>query len=135
MAKKQNKAYVKENLNFIEALNSDSEVIKITQGVYYKILTKGEGKIKPQPNSVVTVRYEGRLIDGTIFDTSLDVDYGIAFRVRELIEGWMIALQSMVVGDKWEIYLSSDRAYGPSTIEKIPGGSTLIFKVELCSIN
>ena len=135
MGKKENKAYAMANKNFIMQLLKKDDVTQITRGVFYKVLTKGSSDIKPIASSVVSVHYEGRLIDGTIFDSSADKDYAVAFRLRELIEGWKIALLSMHIGDKWEIYLSHDMGYGAKKVDNIPAHSTLIFTVELCAVN
>ena len=87
----------------------------------------------PTPRSIVTAHYTGRTIDGKVFDSSVG---GVppAFRLSDLIEGWTIALQQMRPGDKWELYLPAEVAYGKFAQPGIPAGSTLIFEIELVSI-
>lgn len=87
----------------------------------------------PNRNSVVTVHYTGKTINGKKFDSSLG-GVAPAFRLRDLIDGWIIALQHMHVGDKWEIYIPADKGYGKASQPGIPGGSTLIFEIELLGI-
>ena len=83
--------------------------------------------------NVVVCHYLGRTIDGKCFDTSLG-GCPLAIRMRELIEGWIIALKQMHVGDKWEIYIPTELGYGKISQPGIPGGSTLIFEVELIGV-
>ena len=83
--------------------------------------------------SVVTVHYTGRTINGKKFDSSLG-GTAPAFRLNQLITGWKIALQQMCIGDKWEIYVPAEQGYGSRSLPGIPGGSTLIFEIELLGI-
>ena len=95
------------------------------------VIKKGKNDgCHPNLSSVVTVHYTGWTINGKKFDSSRG---GIApaFRLRGLIEGWTIALQQMCIGDKWELYIPAERGYGRFSQPGIPGGSTLIFEVEL----
>ncbi len=107
----------------------------IDKGIYYKVLSKGrpDGP-SPTRNSVVTVHYTGRTINGKKFDSSLG-GAPVAMRLRDLIQGWIIALQQMRVGDKWEIYLPAEMGYGRLSQPGIPGGSVLIFEIELKAVN
>lgn len=93
---------------------------------------KNDGR-HPLPNSVVTVHYTGRTINGKKFDSSLG-GTPVAFRLSDLIEGWIIAIQHMCVGDKWEIYIPAELGYGRFSQPGIPAGSTLIFEIELFGI-
>ncbi|WP_290143917.1 FKBP-type peptidyl-prolyl cis-trans isomerase, partial [Paramuribaculum intestinale] len=88
----------------------------------------------PGRGSVVTVHYVGKTINGRAFDSSRGATPP-AFRLRELIPGWIIALQQMHVGDRWEVYIPASQAYGKSAQPGIPGGSTLIFDIELLAVN
>ena len=100
----------------------------------YKVIKQGEPNgASPSPQSIVTVHYTGRTIDGRQFDTSLG-GVPLACRLCQLIEGWIIALQQMHVGDKWELYLPAEVGYGKQWQEGIPGGSTLVFEVELLGV-
>ena len=100
----------------------------------YKVLQSGpESGKQPGMTNVVICHYLGRTIDGKCFDTSLG-GCPLAIRMRELIEGWVIALKQMRIGDKWEIYIPSELGYGKISQPGIPAGSTLIFEVELIGI-
>jgi len=100
----------------------------------YKVIKQGEtGGASPSPQSIVTVHYTGRTIDGRQFDTRLRGG-ALACRLCDLIEGWIIALQQMHVGDKWELYLPAEVGYGKLSQAGIPGGSTLVFEVELLGV-
>ena len=107
----------------------------IDKGICYRILKKGSGG-GPVPNrgSVVTVHYTGTTINGKKFDTSRS-GTAPAFRLRELIPGWIIALQKMHIGDRWEIYIPAEQGYGRYSQPGIPAGSTLIFDIELLGIS
>ncbi|MCP5079497.1 MAG: FKBP-type peptidyl-prolyl cis-trans isomerase, partial [Psychromonas sp.] len=104
-------------------------------GLQYEVLTKGEGEIHPTKKSNVTVHYHGSLIDGTVFDSSVDRDKTISFKLNQVISGWTEGVQLMVVGDKFRFYIPSNLAYGNRGVGSIPAGSLLIFDVELFEIN
>ena len=93
---------------------------------------KNDGK-HPTPRSIVTAHYTGWTINGKKFDSSRS-GAPVAFRLSDLIEGWIIAMQQMCVGDKWEVYIPSEMGYGKFSQPGIPGGSTLIFEIELFGI-
>ena len=110
-------------------------VITTESGLQYEIITEGTGE-KPGLQDEVTAHYHGTLIDGTVFDSSVDRGEPVPFRVNGVIPGWTEALQMMSVGSKWKLYLPSELAYG----QRGAGGAigpneTLIFEVELISIN
>lgn len=125
------KDYRMANRQILKDLSKRDDVVKIEQGLFYEVLESGEGGESPASNSVVTVQYKGSLIDGTVFDSSYERTCPEAFRVRDVIDGWQIALQKMHKGDKWRIYISPELGYGNKPIDNIPGNSTLIFEVEL----
>lgn len=131
MAKQE---YVKKNKEWLAAKAQEPGVKPLDGGVYYKVLKTGDKK-SPTPNrgSVVTAHYVGKTINGKTFDSSRG-GVAPAFRLRDLIVGWIIALQQMHIGDKWEIYVPADKAYGNLNQPGIPGGSTLIFEIELFGI-
>ncbi|MFI3293129.1 MAG: FKBP-type peptidyl-prolyl cis-trans isomerase [Rikenellaceae bacterium] len=135
MAKRPNKDYVATNQNFLKELATQEDIHTLDGGVLYKVLHKSDDTKHPTLQNVVSVHYEGRLISGRIFDSTRKNSYPETFRLREVIEGWQIALQQMSVGDKWEVYIPSDMGYGDRTIDNIPGGSTLIFEIELLCVN
>lgn len=132
MAKQE---YIERNRTWLRNKAAEPDVNPIDKGVLYKVIKQGSSSA-PVPNrgSVVTVHYTGRTINGKVFDSSRG-GTPPAFRLRELIPGWMIALQQMHVGDKWEVYIPSEQAYGKYNQPGIPGGSTLIFEIELISVS
>lgn len=125
------RAYIQANQDWLSAKAREADVHEITSGVYYRVLASGEDCSRhPQPSSIITAHYTGRTIDGRTFDTSVGSS-PLVIRLRQLIPGWIVAMQQMSVGDKWEIYLSTEMGYGKLSQSGIPAGSTLIFEVEL----
>ena len=126
--------YARANKEWLAEKGTEEGVTRLAKGVCYKVLQSGsEGGKQPTPSSVVSCHYLGRTIDGKCFDTSLG-GYPLAIRLRDLIEGWVIALQQMRVGDKWEIYIPSELGYGSFSQPGIPANSTLIFEIELLGV-
>lgn len=125
--------YKLENEAFLQEVAEQEDVTLIGGGVYYKVLQSGNGK-QASPRSVVTVYYQGRLINGKVFDDNRRQGYPDAFRLNELITGWQIAIPRMKAGDKWEIYVPATQGYGSRGTHGIPGDSTLIFEIELVSV-
>lgn len=118
------------------AENSLKEGMQTTEsGLQYEVLATGEGTVHPTATSKVTVHYHGMLIDGTVFDSSVDRGESISFGLNQVIAGWTEGVQLMVVGDKFRFYIPSHLAYGKSTAGSIPAGSLIIFDVELLGIN
>lgn len=116
--------------------NGQKEGVKTTaSGLQYEVLTQGEGSIHPTAESKVTVHYHGTLLDGTVFDSSVDRDETISFKLNQVISGWTEGVQLMVEGDKYRFYIPSNLAYGNKGVGRIPGGSLLIFDVELFAVN
>lgn len=115
-------------------LNAKKDSVKTTaSGLQYKILTAGTGEV-PTATQKVKVNYEGRLVDGTVFDSSCQRNKPISFACNQVIKGWTEALTMMPVGSKWEIYVPQELGYGDREQKKIPPFSTLIFTVELLDI-
>ena len=109
-------------------------VITTESGLQYKVLKSGDGP-QPKLSDTVTTHYRGTLIDGREFDSSIARGTPASFPVKGVIKGWTEALQLMHVGDKWELYVPSELAYGNSKrSELIQPNSTLIFEIELLSI-
>ena len=119
---------------FLEENKQKDGVITTESGLQYLILSEGRGN-NPTLNDNVTVHYHGTLIDGTIFDSSVDRKQPATFPLNGVIPGWQEALQMMSVGSKWKIFIPSELAYGESGAGAIGPNSTLIFEVELLSIN
>ena len=109
-------------------------VITTPSGLQYKVLVKGDGDV-PQRSDKVQVHYEGRLIDGTVFDASAKHgDKPSEFQPDQVIKGWTEALTMMPVGSKWQLYIPQELAYGERNMGNIKPYSTLIFDVELVGI-
>ena len=126
--------YAQANSDWLIEKAKEEGVKAITKGVLYKILAEGENNVMhPTTRSIVTVHYTGRTIDGKEFDSSRG-GAPLAIRLCDLIEGWIIAMQQMSVGDKWEVYIPAEVGYGKFSQPGIPGNSTLIFEIELISI-
>ena len=127
--------YIQKNRDWLTEKSHEDGVYRLDKGIYYKVIKKGNDKM-PTPNrgSVVTVHYTGSTINGKKFDSSRG-GTAPAFRLRELIPGWIIALQKMHVGDRWEVYIPAEQAYGRISQPGIPGGSTLVFDIELLGVN
>ena len=120
-------AFLKEN-------GKKPDVVSLPSGLQYKVLKKGTGK-KPTRSDIVTVHYEGRLIDGTVFDASRQRGAPMETPVTRLISGWTEVLQLMPVGSIWEVYIPPDLAYGEfGTGDKIGPSATLVFQIELLAI-
>jgi len=120
---------------YLTANATQEGVISTDSGMQYIVLEKGEGTVHPTAESNVEVHYHGTLMDGTVFDSSVDRDKTISFGLNQVIPGWTEGLQLMVEGDKFRFYIPSKLAYGNRGVGKIPAGSLLIFEVELLKIN
>jgi FKBP-type peptidyl-prolyl cis-trans isomerase len=134
MEKKTGKAR-EQGQQFLDSNKKDPTVKVTPSGLQYKVVTAGKGK-SPKASDNVTVHYTGKLIDGTVFDSSVERGEPATFGVSQVIPGWTEALQLMKEGDKWLLYIPSDLAYGERGAGgQIPPHSTLIFEVELLKVN
>ena len=122
-----------EGEEFLKANAKKDSVVTTESGLQYKILTAGTGAV-PTATQKVKVNYEGRLIDGTVFDSSYKRNQPATFGCNQVIKGWTEALTMMPVGSKWELYIPQELAYGTREAGKIPPFSMLIFTVELLDI-
>jgi FKBP-type peptidyl-prolyl cis-trans isomerase len=132
---KMEKESMENKLKGVEFLeeNKKKEGVNVTaSGLQYKVVKEGTGR-KPLATSTVTVHYEGKLIDGSIFDSSYQRGETISFQLNQVIPGWTEGLQLMSEGSVYELYIPSELGYGDRSIPSIPAGSVLIFKVELFS--
>ncbi|MGK0366783.1 MAG: FKBP-type peptidyl-prolyl cis-trans isomerase FklB [Saprospiraceae bacterium] len=121
--------------DFLAENGKRAEVKTLESGLQYEVLTEGTGK-KPAATDKVTVHYHGTLINGTVFDSSVDRGEPASFPVNGVIPGWVEALQLMPTGSKWKLFIPSDLAYGARGAGgDIGPNSTLVFDVELISIN
>ncbi|MCZ6658829.1 MAG: FKBP-type peptidyl-prolyl cis-trans isomerase [Gammaproteobacteria bacterium] len=120
---------------FLKANGTRSEVVSLSSGLQYEVLIETQGP-KPVRTDTVTTHYEGTLIDGTVFDSSVQRGEPASFPVDRVIRGWTEALQRMSVGSKWRLFIPPDLAYGErGAPPSIPANATLIFDVELLSID
>ena len=116
------------------AENAKKEGVKtLPSGVQYKVIKEGNGEI-PADSSVVVVNYEGKTIDGKVFDSSYTRNEPVTFQANRVIKGWTEALVHMPVGSTWEVYIPQELAYGERSTGQLKPFSALIFKIELVSI-
>ena len=120
---------------FLEENKKKEGVTVTSSGLQYKVLSTGKGKV-PAATDNVTVHYTGKLVDGTVFDSSIKRGKPETFLTNQVIPGWTEALQLMHEGDKWELFIPSELGYGAQGAGgQIPPHSTLIFDVELIKVN
>jgi peptidylprolyl isomerase len=118
------------------AANRVLEGVETTEsGLQYKVLQQGTGQQHPKATDTVKVHYHGTLLDGSVFDSSVERGEPIEFSLHQVIKGWTEGLQLMVVGEKTRLFIPSELAYGDRAAGTIGPGSTLIFDVELLEIN
>ena len=126
---------IEEGRKFLEENSKKEGVITLASGLQYEVIVDGSGE-KPKLEDNVTTHYHGTLLDGTVFDSSVDRGEPASFPVGGVIKGWTEALQLMSVGSKWKLYVPYDLAYGERGAgPQIGPYSTLIFEVELLNIN
>lgn len=131
---KHRNPYKEANEAFLQEKSKEEGVVVLDNGVMYKVLEEGHGTLRPSTRGIVYVHYTGRLIDGTVFDTTAGESLPALFSVRDLIVGWQIVLTRMHEGDRWEVYIPAKWAYGSMKTGDIPANSTLIFQIELVKI-
>lgn len=119
--------FMKENLA-VEGVEASES------GLQWLLLEKGDGAVHPKANSQVTVHYHGTLLNGTVFDSSVERGKSITFGLNQVIKGWTEGVQLMVEGEKRRLFIPADLAYGNKSAGKIAPGSTIIFDVELIKI-
>jgi peptidylprolyl isomerase len=133
-----NKKEALENIaigkDFLAKNKANQDVIQTASGLQYQVLQKGSGNKHPSANTTVKVHYHGTLLDGTIFDSSVDRAQPISFSLNQVIKGWTEGVQLMVEGDKFKFFVPSELGYGNRSTGKITSGSLLIFEVELLEI-
>ena len=128
VAIEQGKAFLEEN-------KKRPGIVTLPSGLQYEVINEGTGK-KPKATDQVRCHYEGTLVDGTLFDSSIQRGEPAVFGVNQVIPGWVEALQLMSEGAKWKLYIPSDLGYGARGAgEMIPPHSTLVFEVELSLIH
>ena len=113
----------------------NNEMKTTPSGLKYQVLKQGTGTVSPKATDTVNVHYHGTLLDGTVFDSSVQRGQPISFALNRVIPGWTEGVQLMKVGDKFKFEIPPNLAYGPaSPSPKIPPNSTLVFEVELLGI-
>ncbi|MBC8344286.1 MAG: FKBP-type peptidyl-prolyl cis-trans isomerase [Bacteroidetes bacterium] len=123
----------KAGAEFLATNKKNEGIIETQSGLQYKVIKAGQGP-SPTEHDIVIVHYSGKLLDGTVFDSSYDRGEPVEFPVNGVILGWTEALQLMNTGAIYQLFIPSDLAYGDNAAgDKIPAGSTLIFEVELIS--
>lgn len=135
MAQSQHKGTIEAAEAFLTENRKKPEVTALPSGLQYEVLKTGGGGT-PLATDEVTTHYHGMLMDGTVFDSSVQRGQPATFRVNQVIQGWVEALQLMTVGSKWRLFVPSDLAYGSQGAgDVIKPFDTLIFEVELLGIN
>jgi len=119
---------------FLQANKLVDGVLETDSGLQYQVLTVGNGEQHPKASSKVKVHYHGTLLDGTVFDSSVERNEPISFRLNQVIKGWTEGLQLMVESEKTRLFIPAKLGYGNSAAGKIPPGALLIFDVELLAI-
>lgn len=134
LSKEANKGLIAEGENFLAENSKKDGVTTLPSGLQYEIITEGSGE-KPTAESQVTTHYHGMLLDGKVFDSSVERGQPATFGVNQVIKGWTEALQLMPVGSKWKLFIPYDLAYGEQGAgADIKPFSALIFEVDLLSI-
>lgn len=125
---------MRTNAEWLAEKAKEEGVIALPRGIYYKVLSEGNNDGRhPSPRSIITAHYTGKTINGKKFDSSRG-GAPLAMRLSDLIDGWIVAMQHMCIGDRWEVYIPAEMGYGKFSQPGIPGGSTLIFDIELMGI-
>lgn len=126
---------IEEGIAFLDKNSKKEGVVVLPSGLQYKVLQKGSGTAHPKPSTPCLCHYKGELINGEQFDSSYDRGEPTAFAPNQVIKGWTEAMQMMVEGDKWEMYIPYELGYGErGSPPKIPGGSVLVFVMEMIEI-
>jgi len=120
--------------DFLAKNKSLENVVETSSGLQYQVLEKGEGTEHPTATSKVTVHYHGTLLDGSVFESTVEGGNPISFGLNQVINGWTEGVQLMVVGDKFKFFIPSNLAYGNSTSGKIKAGSLIMFEITLLEI-
>ncbi len=127
-------ANLKAGLEFLQANKKKPGITALPSGLQYEIIKQGQGT-KPWPTQPVTCHYQGALINGSVFDSTLRRRKPATFRLNTVIKGWTEGLQLMTEGSKWRLYIPPHLGYGETYVPGINPNSTLIFEVELISVD
>lgn len=129
------KKTLEDGRNFLDKNKNKEGVQTTSSGLQYVFMEQGNGGATPNASDKVEVHYHGTLIDGTVFDSSVNRGQTITFGLNQVIKGWTEGLQLMAEGDKVRLFIPAELAYGARSAGKIPANSALIFDVELIKIN
>ena len=134
MEKQAHAAAIEQGEMFLKMNKERTGVVTLESGLQYEVLNSGTGR-KPKATDRVRCHYEGRLVDGTLFDSSIQRGEPAVFGVNQVIAGWVEALQLMSEGDKWKLFIPYNLGYGEQGAGgAIPPYSTLVFEVELLEV-
>ena len=129
---------IKENTlkgsEFLATNKNEERVVETASGMQYKVLTVGTGTVHPKASDTIKVHYHGTLLNGTVFDSSVERGSPLSIGLNQVISGWTEGVQLMVVGEKTRFFIPASLAYGNHSSGKVEGGSLLIFEVELLGI-
>ncbi|NQZ24016.1 MAG: FKBP-type peptidyl-prolyl cis-trans isomerase [Colwellia sp.] len=120
--------------DFLAKNKSLENVVETASGLQYQVLEKGEGTEHPTATSKVTVHYHGTVLDGSVFESTVESGNPISFGLNQVIPGWTEGVQLMVVGDKFKFFIPANLAYGNTTSGKIKAGSLIMFEITLLEI-
>ena len=134
MAKNSKEAYKAANDEFLKEMAGKPGVKELANGILYRVVSAGTGRAA-NAGRVVSVFYKGPPVKRQVFDDNTRGKVPDAFRLRDLIVGWQIALKNMREGDKWVLYIPAAYGYGSRGVSGIPGNSTLIFEIKLVQVN
>ena len=135
LEEKMNAASIEQGVQFLEENKKRPNVVTLPSGLQYEVINEGKVGTYAKATDQVQCHYEGTLIDGTLFDSSIKRGEPAVFGVNQVIKGWVEALQLMTEGSKWRLFIPSELAYGAQQAgEMIPPHSTLIFDVELIEV-
>lgn len=129
----QAKAAKKDGMAFLAQNRNNPGVFETPSGLQYQVIKGAEGR-KPAATDTVHVHYHGTLLNGQVFDSSVERGEPISFPLNQVIAGWTEGVQLMSIGSKYKFFIPADLAYGDQAVGTIPAGSTLIFEVELLDI-
>ncbi|MGJ8679142.1 FKBP-type peptidyl-prolyl cis-trans isomerase [Paraglaciecola sp.] len=133
-----NKKLALENIaigiDFLAKNKAVEGVFETASGLQYQVIKQGDGSSHPTASATVKVHYHGTMLDGSVFDSSVDRGEPISFPLNQVIKGWTEGVQLMVAGDKFKFFIPSELGYGSKAIGEITPGSLLIFEVELLEI-
>jgi FKBP-type peptidyl-prolyl cis-trans isomerase len=136
IAEKKTLKVKEESLKFLAENKTKEGVVVTASGLQYKVITTGKGKAPGSADASVTVHYTGKLLDGTVFDSSLQRGEPATFKLNEVVMGWTEGLQLMHEGDKWILYIPSELGWGEQGGgDQIPPNAAVVFEVELIKVN